>query len=145
MTDRVGSAVETREELVGFVRNTLGCGCPDEIIERIEIDRSPTGEPGLDVGGRLLVRVLQTAGLEEVAAELGKIVVRARAERDRRGFNRLRFVVADDRPERVVEALAGALVEDPPIDDRVHVHIVHPTLLPACLDPVEAADRRPVP
>ena len=52
------AASETAAELVRFVRATLGCGCPDDVLARIAIDVSEGGEPGLDVGGRLLVRVL---------------------------------------------------------------------------------------
>ena len=53
-------------ELQHFVRDTLGCGCPDKVLEWIECsvtDAAPAHDIRLfrmDVGGRLLVYVIES-------------------------------------------------------------------------------------
>ena len=120
-------------ELVCFVRDVLGCGCPDDIVDRTVVDRSRRGEPGLDVGGRLLVRVLPVTDPDRLVTSLPGIVARLRGERDRRGFNRVRLVVVSadhDALESVLRARLQALVET---DDRVHIHVVDPDTVPRSL------------
>jgi hypothetical protein len=60
--------------LARFVRDVLGCGCPEEILRSITVDRGHL-VPGLDVevtrldvGGRLLVYVVPAAAAQPVPA-----------------------------------------------------------------------------
>ena len=72
-----------------FVRDTLGCGCPDGVFERIRIDTQPEVFNGLpidymiDIGGRLLVAVCTTADWRQLQQALADIVRRAGEYRDR--------------------------------------------------------------
>lgn len=122
-------------ELIRFVRETLGCGCPDEVLARIAVEPSEDGEPGLDVGGRLLVRVLSTNDIERLIETFPEIVERLRAERDRRGFNRLRLVLAPPGSEVAGERLGAIIDGFAATDDRVHLHIAKTGDLPAVLVP----------
>lgn len=126
-----GALAET-SEIVRFVREILGCGCPDEVVARTVIDRGEGGEPGLDVGGRLLVRVLPSDDVNGLIDVFPETVERLRRERDRRGFNRLRLVV-----HSVSEVAADTLQEMLPIiaaaDDKVYFHAVSGDELPAVL------------
>jgi cytosine/adenosine deaminase-related metal-dependent hydrolase len=126
---------EKADELIRFVRETLGCGCPDEVVARITVEISENGERGLDVGGRLLVRVLPTDDVERVVETFPETVERLRRERDRRGFNRLRLVLAPPGSELVGERLTAALDGLAAADGRVHLHIAEAGDLPAVLDP----------
>jgi len=126
---------EEADELIRFVRTTLGCGCPDEVVARIVVDCSEDGEPGLDVGGRLLVRVLSTSDPERLIETFADTVERLRAERDRRGFNRLRLVLAPPGSELVGERLGATFAGVAAADDRVHLHVAGADVLPAVLDP----------
>jgi hypothetical protein len=125
-----GSRGATASALERFVREVLGCGCPDEVVARTALDRSERGEPGLDVGGRLLVRVLAGGDLDRLLADLPATVRRLMDERDRRGFNRLRIVVAHDRADVVAGALGRLLAAAGPDDDRLHLHLLPPADLP---------------
>lgn len=121
-------------DAVRFVRETLGCGCPDEVVARTVLDRSAAGEPGLDVGGRLLVRVLASDDRDRLVGTFAATVERLRAERDRRGFNRLRLVVVlPDRQAALARALETELGAIAVGDDRVHLHAVAPGVLPDVL------------
>jgi hypothetical protein len=120
-------------ELVRFVREVLGCGCPDEVVARTSVDVSDRGEPGLDVGGRLLVRVLCVDDLDDLTASLPETVKRFRDERDRRGFNRVRVVVPHDRMDLVVMALGQVVAVVGLGDDRLHIHVIPLSDVPAAV------------
>jgi hypothetical protein len=128
-------------ELVRFVRDVLGCGCPDDIVDRTVIDRARHGERGLDVGGRLLVRVLSANDPDRLVAALPEVVRRLRDERDRRGFNRVRIVVVSADHDGLPPVLRARLETLADADDRVHLHVVAPDTLPRSLvvsEPPEA-------
>ena len=119
--------------LIRFVRQTLGCGCPDEVLARISLDESEAGESGLDVGGRLLVRVLEAEDVDRLIESFPETVERLLTERDRRGFRRLRLVVCHTHPVVMGEVLGGMLELIATADERVYVHVLEHDDLPADL------------
>jgi len=119
-----------------FVRDGLGCTCPDEVLRRIEVERSPAAfadlEPAarlLKVGRRLLVLVVPCPDPQRTSQELGEWFARGRALRDAEGWNRFRLVAvtAEPAPARpcLERALAGL-----GLDDRLHLHLIAPQDLP---------------
>jgi hypothetical protein len=120
-----------------FIRTTLGCGCPKEVLQWIECSHSEAvPEHGLrltriDVGGRLLVYVITGEVAPETAADaLPALLAAGLAERQRTGFNRLRLVVAVDDPEAIRPVAERAFAAAAPHDDRVHLHVVAVDELP---------------
>ena len=113
--------------LRGFVRDTLGCTCPESVFESVERG-SLSGELGaavtrLVIGGRLLIYVVPG---EPEAAQVTVLADAGRRDRDGHALNRFRLVVA-----RRAEADAGdtvgleaafrdAVVGDP----KAHLHCV---------------------
>jgi hypothetical protein len=123
--------------LRSFIRSTLGCGCPDEVLEWIQFTHSEltqeedTRITRIDVGGRLLVYVLEIEEPERRAeTSLPAVVAAATVDRATGSFNRLRIVVATDDPEEATPRLERIFRESAPRDDRVHLHVVRPTDLP---------------
>ncbi len=118
-----------RRELTDFVRNTLGCACPDEVFERIEYEDGADGEGGLTcpsirVGGRLLIGLWETSDAAHVKSEMAGIVNAGKRERDRRGMNRFRLVIAADDPGAVgpiAHEMFPVMAEG---DDKIHLHVV---------------------
>jgi hypothetical protein len=113
-----------------FIKETLGCSCPDEVFEHIELERSLhlTDDILLDakinVGNRLLVYVLEVNDRDFPENKLYTITSSGKEERDRRGFNRFRLVFAgkkDEEFEQMSLAIFNGLKD---MDDRVHLHIV---------------------
>lgn len=127
------TAVDETTSMIRFVRETLGCGCPDEVLTRIVYEVSDEGETGLDVGGRLLVRILRAENVDRLIESFPDAVERLRTERDLRGFRRVRLVVTQPQPKTlqgILEAMLDALVV---ADEHVFVHVVQPNALPAPL------------
>jgi len=117
--------------LQAFIRTTLGCGCPDEVLECIRFSRTEVANQHegrltrIDVGGRLLVYVIETGDDPRRAAEaLGAVVAAGTVERNRGGFNRLRVVVATDDRDTFGPELERSFEDSAPRDDRVHLHVI---------------------
>jgi hypothetical protein len=122
-------------ELERFIRDTLGCGCPDEVFRSVTVGRSLLDTDGdyqswwIEVGGRLLIAVTEDDDPATLADRLGAIYASAARRRDTAGYNRFRLVVVnapgvDSSPLEKAFAPIGAE------DDRLHLHVVAPTDLP---------------
>ena len=128
------NAVVTTDQnsrLQTFIRSTLGCGCPDEVLRSIDCSHTKvdcdqdTRLSRIDVGGQLLVYVLHSSGNpNQVAATLPAIVASGLVERDGAGFNRLRVVVSADDPAAFRPIVEQAFAQSAPADDRLHLHVV---------------------
>lgn len=112
-----------------FVRDTLGCTCPDSVFSRVDSQRNvQVGEAVLshriDVGRRLLVYVLPCDDPEQLRARLAGLIASGRHERDRLGFNRLRVVVATWDPDKLGPEAWRLFDGADARDERVHLHLV---------------------
>jgi hypothetical protein len=121
----------TREEAVSFIRNTLGCQCPDDVLCAIsrETRDNPDicwllagdAEPSLElhsgtilaVSGKLLVVICPDLPKEEIGTVLNGAV----RLRDTLGFNRVRLAVhvCSAESKRQMDSFQMP-------DDRVHLH-----------------------
>jgi hypothetical protein len=116
-----------------FVRESLGCSCPEEVFDSIRIN----DQPGLfeqahtvyEIGGRLFVAVVAADDWQAVYSGLGRMVDTGRDYRDQHGYNRFRLVIATDDVEArsVLEQQFAAL---PNTDEKTHLHVVSPQQLP---------------
>jgi len=119
-----------------FVRDELGCDCPAQVFEHVDVVHAHTafsdlpGDYLLRIGGRLLVLVVLAPSWRPLAAVLGELFERGRAERDAEGFNRFRLVVATEDPESASRELGAILKQLPLADDRLHLHAVSAVRLP---------------
>ena len=116
-----------------FVRDTLGCSCPDEVFRDIRVMAPGSLMAGADtvyaIGGRLLVAVVIPADWHAAKSRLAQMVEQGKHHRDAHGYNRFRLVVATD------DAGAGAGLRTcfaalPAIDDRIHLHVIVPEKVP---------------
>ncbi len=114
------------ENVKEFVRNTLGCDCAEEVFSHIENERG--AEAGgirlmnkINVGNRLLVYIADADG--DTVEKMPALVEAGKKERDARGFNRFRLVLASDDREmmkRGFEAYRAMGIRD----ERIHLHII---------------------
>lgn len=130
------TAAAASPELTRFIRDRLGCGCPPEVFARV--DESPTetsrcagATRRIDVGGRLLIYLVESDTPDQVRSRLPDWIAAGRAERDAAGMNRLRLVIAlpHDDPA-ALEPIRDAFATIAGTDERLHLHILRPEQIP---------------
>ena len=116
------------QHIIRFVRHTLGCTCPDEVFDEIVFqagdDHEGTYTRSIILGGRLLIYIWETNDPSLVQARLPAILVRGKNERDQRGLNRFRAVIATDDAERIGSTAQQLFQALPDKDEKVHLHVV---------------------
>lgn len=111
-----------------FVRDILGCTCPERVFEQIEDQRvqskaSPHTRT-IIVGGRLLIYIWEVDGSDDLRHGISAMLAAGRRERDTRGLNRFRAVLAVESPETVLPQANLILAQFKGSDDRMHIHVV---------------------
>jgi hypothetical protein len=120
-----------------FVRNVLGCGCPEEVFKRIEVSqpnalvKNSGPDYQINIGGRLLIWVIDEESLG--ARALAELVQEGKATRDAERFNRFRLVVLSEQPDSVEKSLSAEFRTVAGDDERVHLHVVATNQLPHLL------------
>ena len=113
-----------------FVQKTLGCMCPDEVFEHIEIDENfqlisdVVLRAKVNVGNRLLFYIVEAKDPDFISQHLEKIVHKGKAERDERSFNRFRLVIETESIEEIKIKAEEIFESIADMDDRVHLHII---------------------
>ena len=121
--------MRTEERIKQFARQSLGCECPDEVFDNIEV-RPGDAEAllpharSITIGGRLLIHIYGTSDPALVEAHLPEIIAAGADERDRRGLNRFRAVIASDDIEAVDSAARRVFGQLRGLDDNIHLHVV---------------------
>lgn len=122
-------------ELERFVRDILGCGCPDTVFEHVIRARGPLWAGGnqaaewIGLGGRLLVAVVDRDAAAGLHAGLAAACTEGLRRRDAGGFNRFRLVVPSI-PGLDRAALEQAFAPHGAANERLHLHLVAPEDLP---------------
>ena len=109
-----------------FVQQTLGCSCPQEVFDQIDYQKAGAGNFGgkINVGGRLLVYIIsmdEKSGLREVINAALQQGVR---ERDEKGFNRFRLVLAASRPDELSSLAEQVFARSGEADGKAYLHVV---------------------
>ena len=114
-----------------FVRQVLGCECPDEVFARIDcqcnivLNNDIVLRNKINIGNRLLIYVVEVNTSDFLKNILATLVTTGINERDEKGFNRFRLVIATDKLDKIkdkAEKIFKALENK---DAKVHLHIVH--------------------
>lgn len=120
-------------ELERFVRDSLGCTCPDEVFQRVddapsELSRASGIGQRIAIGGRLLIYIVSPDSCDQALAKLPEWIGAGLSDRDAQGMNRLRLVLVmaglTEDEARTIEAVFRRAVAD--ADDRVHLHHLDP-------------------
>lgn len=117
------------ENVKAFIRKTLGCDCDESVFKHIENERNV--EAGgiklrnhINVGGRLLVYIVDAEGPSFIRSHLADLLEAGRKERDDRNFNRFRLVLVAASDSQVRLEVNRALKLSKAVDEKVHVHIL---------------------
>jgi hypothetical protein len=124
------TATLDHEKAKCFVRDTLGCQCPDSVFDRIDYQENADilGKDAivkrLLVGNRLLIYVLEIDDAINLPILLPRLVKNAKSERDSQGYNRLRVVIAAENAVTILPVAESLFAEIEDIDPKVHLHVL---------------------
>jgi hypothetical protein len=129
------SVVKT-ENIIAFVRRTLGCNCPEEVFSSISCQSDvPCNGCVLDlkinVGNRLLIYVVTVDDPDSLVHVLPALVSAGKKERDGAGFNRFRLVLAADDTSKIGKE-AGQIFSSLNRDEKVYLHTLPGKSIPQC-------------
>ncbi len=111
-------------ELIRLVQDMLGCGCPMEVFEHIQMEWIRTNEISmlqLILGNKLLVWIVDSVKIDRLKDIASRLLERGRIQRDSRRLNRFRLVLVGE----VLEPEAEELQKLPETKhDKVHLHVL---------------------
>lgn len=113
-----------------FARNMLGCGCSEDVFDKIEY--TPLARAGNDItlhgriniGNRLLIYTVPVDDVKALFSLIPSLVLCGRNERDRNGFNRFRLVLLNQGREELPRFADSIFHSLNYIDDKTHLHII---------------------
>ena len=123
------SNITATSSIKHFIKDQLGCGCPDQVFLSIRITHQPGCFDGLpvesllEVGGRLLVAIVEQGNWRELGNHLKEIIHEGKSFRDDNGFNRFRLVIPteDEETRRIIQRVYDSLASK---DEKIHIHFV---------------------
>jgi hypothetical protein len=119
-----------KDHIKTFVQQTLGCKCPDAILDNVVIERNILSDSGvylhsrINISNRLLIYVIEQKRSAFTPNDLPGIVHEGIHDRYKYGFNRFRLVLATDGSEELHKAVISKFDTLPDRDDKVHLHII---------------------
>jgi hypothetical protein len=129
-----------RDPIERFIRNELGCQCPDAVFRRIGVENCPEGFGNwpqgrlISAGGRLLILVLHSDEPDVMHRVLGGLLQEGRRLRESRGFNRFRLVIATNCAGLMEPSLRKDFEHLEGMDERLHLHVIAAQQVPAMPD-----------
>ncbi len=124
----------TNTSIKHFVREHLGCACPDEVFDNIRVvDRCrifDLSNTVYEIGGRLLVAVITPSDWHEVENNLAQLIDAGKQFRDQHGYNRFRLVIATGDTDAIA-SLQAAFRSQPNVDEKTHLHVIRPEAIPS--------------
>jgi hypothetical protein len=129
-------SVVNTENIIAFVKQSLGCNCPDEVFSHIECqsDIPCSGillDMRINVGNRLLIYIVTVNDPDFLRRMLPALVTAGKKERDGAGFNRFRLVLAADDVSKIkkeAEKIFNSLNED----EKIYLHTLSKKSIPQC-------------
>ena len=119
-----------------FVREVIGCDCPDEVFRHVEVRRGSTAikicavDYELRIGGRLLVVVTSESADVLSGSRLEQVILEGRRARDDGKFNRFRLMVQARNAAEDKEKLMRSFEAITARDEKTHVHVVGKSEVP---------------
>lgn len=113
-----------------FVQEILGCACPEDVFRSIEyrpgvrLNSFITLNAAVVIGNRLLIYVAEAGSAGCIEEHLPILVSEGKRERDEKGLNRFRLVIAVDKPSEVQQTERKMFEKLVGKEKRIHIHIV---------------------
>ena len=117
------------EEITTFVRNVLGCGCPNEVFNKIEVAEIDFGDEvskatRIVIGDPLLIYILRDMPVETVADNISRLLTAGKHDRDSHSYNRFRLVLPETERKEQEESVVDLFTNLVAGDEKLHLHFV---------------------
>jgi len=122
-----------------FVRNTLGCNCPEEVFQYIDcrtvlnIDEYIEPAYEINIGNKLLIFAVGIDKVDSLSSAITKLLSAGIKKRDEKKFNRFRLVLLT-APENDVAEHASEIFSSLTPDNKAHLHVIKKDDFPVILD-----------
>lgn len=126
-----------KENLRYFVKDVLGCECPEDVFKIIESEFDVVVDNILlknriNIGNKLLIYIVD-GDRNNIDYIIPFLINYGRKERDEKKFNRLRVVLIFEKLDKTKDKLIR-IFEDYNIDDKVHMHLLEKGMVPPFKD-----------
>jgi hypothetical protein len=123
---------ENVSTIKSFVKDELGCLCPDSVFDSIDHQTQVTLEgivldSVFTIGDRLLIYIKilkESEGQGFVNDSLAKLVEHGKKIRDSKDLNRFRLVIITPAPNDITEPANQIFQKTIGNDDKLHLHIL---------------------
>ncbi|WP_419661800.1 hypothetical protein [Desulfosarcina variabilis] len=114
------------QQLKRFIRDTLGCGCPEEVFNKIEYEKrqDKPWEIRINIGDRLLVYVISADSENDIASKIAIAMESGVTERNEKKFNRFRLVLVTANNQEISNSAEKNFCESKLYDEKTHFHLV---------------------
>ncbi len=121
-----------RTQIKHFVRETLGCTCPDEVFEHIDVEHhAPRDDMSrIVIGQRLLIYLLDVQTHKGLGGGVEEALRLGVEERGRSGYNRFRLVLVTPDIAAVEQSVRPVFEHSPLFDEKTHLHVVSEAVPP---------------
>ena len=133
---RVDNFMKDNKGIKLFVRQTLGCECPEEVLRyinceyNVKLNNDISLSRRINVGNRLLIYVIESNDSDFVKNNLSVLLHTGKNERDKMKFNRFRLVLATDKRDEITNVAERMFHSLPGRDEKIHLHIVERNAIP---------------
>ncbi len=121
-----------------FVRNTLGCNCPEEVFQYIDcrtavnIDENIIPAYEINIGNRLLIFAAAIDEIDSLSSVISKLVRAGIKKRDEMKFNRFRLVLLSNGDNDIARQ-ASEIFDSLTTDEKAHLHVINKDEFPVNL------------
>ena len=128
------TAIFNNKKIKVFVKNTLGCGCPEKVFEKIDVSKLLTVEHEKEiarivVGDTLLIYIINPEPSGDFVDSVESIGLAGKTDRDINNYNRFRLVVSSFEDEVQQEKVSERFSKTFNTDDKMHIHFVNQELV----------------
>jgi len=128
------TAILNNEKIKVFVKNTLGCGCPEKVFEKIDVSELLTVEHEKEiirivVGDTLLIYVICPEPPGDFVGSVESIGLAGKTDRDSNSYNRFRLVISGFEDGAQQAKVSERFLKSFNMDDKMHIHFVNQELL----------------
>ena len=128
------TAILNNKKIKVFVKNTLGCGCPEKVFEKIDVSKLLTVEHEKEiarivVGDTLLIYIINPEPSGNFVDSVESIGLAGKNDRDTNNYNRFRLVVSGFEDDVQQEKVSERFSKSFNTDEKMHIHFVNQELV----------------